>query len=410
MTTPLTVFIRGFAPPVRSISVCTFLLPAWASSTLVQQQVWDTRRGDVRQCRASQDQFIRGVRAYSTVPSSPARNSNVEPPASSEPPTRPAASYTDRESIDPSDFKYPLSILDSSRNKSPRGLLATLALEAGELKGFHTLAQALIQIQREPSTVQDEVTLVSVQSSLFRGAQATMSLEKLTNDWFSFDILKVPSTAQTPLAQATEDWQMQRQNEESRAHHEAIGELWYTLGEIAIRASNWNISEGDRLMHHAYIILAEMHSHGLVPSDAYGFENSSVPRPRRKPPYLHILGSRMMATISDAKWKAQSYEGSAAGDQLTSDVPENLYDDPNPRVRRLHPNVWLEFILWACVRQGYFIEAAKLLSISCLAQGGEGWMALSWDQVLELQIDHHKRHQSWFDRVMTLVEGYSEGL
>jgi hypothetical protein len=200
-------------------------------------------------------------------------------------------------------------------------LLATLALQDGELKDFHSLAQSLIQIQTNPSIVQDKATLVSVQSSLFRGAQADMSLEQYTNDWFSFENPTGPSTVQMPLAQATEDWQRQRRNEESRAHHEAIGELWYTLGEIAIRASSLSIGEEDRLMQHAYLILAEMHSHGLVPSDAYGFEDLSVPKPRRKPPYLHTLGSRMMATISDAQWKAQSYESSAAGDQLTPDAP-----------------------------------------------------------------------------------------
>lgn len=408
MTASLACLTRGFAPSRQQTLLGTSRLPVWLWSVFVQHDARRFFRQIVLQ-RAINPQLAASTHSTTRKSTGVSSDGKLDVSDESEQPT---GSHDDGNPHEHHKFRFPLSILYHARkkkNQSTSGLLTNLASQDSSLREFQSLACALLQLRIEQASSQDESLTITQPLSLFSDSQTVTSLETFTEKLFSFEKSANTKPIETVFSQVSEDWGRRRRDEESQAYCDSIGELWYALGDITIRASNMTVNEADRLMYHAYLVLAEMHSHGFVPSDTYGFDDSSVPKPRRKPPYLHTLGSRMMATLSDAEWKTHSQNRSSDSDGSAHNTLENIYYDPSPRVRRLHPNTWLEFVLWSCVRQRYFVEAAKLLSVSCLAQERGNWVLLTWDQVLELQVDHHKRHQSWFDRVMTLVEGYNEG-
>ncbi|KAI4155103.1 MAG: hypothetical protein LQ340_001222 [Diploschistes diacapsis] len=172
------------------------------------------------------------------------------------------------------------------------------------------------------------------------------------------------------------------------------------------------------MMAFIHQLIAHIHSEGAISPSIYQFESSDVSAPLRKPPFLHLMSSRIMTALSDAVWKVTEPKLMGDAALVAATYAYKGYEMPgselNPRVRLLGPEVWLEFILWSCVHGSYFIEAGKLIEHVQRQRGNQEWKTKSWEHIQEsldqkwATVKDPDRVRSWFDRIAGTAEGYSE--
>ena len=198
----------------------------------------------------------------------------------------------------------------------------------------------------------------------------------------------------------------------------AMGQVWQCLGHVIIEASNLEVHDRSRMMSFVYQVIAHVHTEGAASPRIYRFDSSEVFPPICKPPYLHMMSSRIMAALSDAMWKITEPKLMGDAAMVAANYAYKGLEMPgselNPRVQPLGPEVWLEFILWSCVHGSYLVEAGNLIQHASRQWGRQKWKTRGWGDLQEAlnkkwENERDKsRLRQWFDRIAGAREAYSE--
>ena len=155
---------------------------------------------------------------------------------------------------------------------------------------------------------------------------------------------------------------------------------WTTLARIVLRAADVDSDVAQDYMSTAQLILSTLHNLEMVPNEVYTYTTSSWSSYIKKPPILHLVSSRILTALSDAKWRAQQNDAIAQATALGMSLKEISESVPGGRfrlkVRPLAPEIWLEFILWCCVHGGYWKAATDIIIM--LSKSENPWFAVRW--------------------------------
>ena len=196
-----------------------------------------------------------------------------------------------------------------------------------------------------------------------------------------------------------------------------IGQVWQCLGHVVIEASNLDMQDQSRMMSYVYQLVAHIHSTGVISPSIYQFNPGSTSFPLGKPPFLHMMSSRIMVSLSDAMWKDTEPKLMADAAVVAATYKYKGLEMPgselSPRVRTLGPEVWLELILWSCVHGSYFKEAGELIRHACATRRPWRWKTRCWTELqeaLDRRVAQKRKKSSlasWFNRIAGTSEGYS---
>ena len=147
-------------------------------------------------------------------------------------------------------------------------------------------------------------------------------------------------------------------------HRRAIGEVLRSVGDMIIQLADQSSSQAKETMSHILQIIARLHQINALPPNLYRQTAHAHGSTLYRPPTLHLWSSRILASMSDAVWNAR-------GARATAEVkaPDRSDNPSDPRVRQefklntieLGPEIWMEFILWACVQGEFTLEGARIL-------------------------------------------------
>lgn len=209
-----------------------------------------------------------------------------------------------------------------------------------------------------------------------------------------------------------------RQDTGANRWERLFGQVWRCLGHVMLAATREQSPSQVDMIGFVLQVIAAMHSHGIVSEAIYLFEANEVPTTSRKPPFLHLMSSRIMTSVSDIVWKkvepdlirdvAYVVAKHAHEGEITS------AGDFSPRLRPLKNEVWLEFILWSCIHGSHFQEGLEIINSMNMGDEHQRWSTVPW-YVLQETLDAKLLEQrdirnarSWYERLASSLEGYSE--
>lgn len=168
---------------------------------------------------------------------------------------------------------------------------------------------------------------------------------------------------------------------DARGREKPMQAILPILAELTLAASSPSQMANDTTMRTVHRIIARMHSLDLVPSEVYDYSLPCGPTTTQRPPIMHLLSSRILTSISDAVWCSQQDEAIAqALDSGKSrfEVGRSVPGGPvRPRVSKLGPEPWIEFLLWCCVDGGYTSAGVRIINL--LHQSpGDPWFPINW--------------------------------
>lgn len=165
--------------------------------------------------------------------------------------------------------------------------------------------------------------------------------------------------------------------------HDALGMIWRGLGNMTIACSDGEVKP------EILEIIAFLHHQGFMPSLIYDSKPSSDPTAIQQSPILNLLSSRILTSLSDAAWRAHEKsvveEAKRVGSDSVSLRPEIPGSAYRVRVTGLKPEVWLELILWSCLRGEWAEEGMKILEKLHATQDQYQWSPLSWRSLVSTQ-------------------------
>jgi hypothetical protein len=161
----------------------------------------------------------------------------------------------------------------------------------------------------------------------------------------------------------------------NRLRHAAVGQIWRSIGRMTQACA------GDAIAPEILEVIAHLHHTEIMPASIYEFEPNAHDLAIRAPPLLSFLSSRILTSLSDAAWRGHEKliieEAKAKGDAYSAMRPEMASSSYRVRVAGLKTEVWMELILWACLRGGWVQEGAQiLLSLSA----DKSWKPISWQE------------------------------
>ncbi|KAF2852189.1 hypothetical protein T440DRAFT_466896 [Plenodomus tracheiphilus IPT5] len=165
-----------------------------------------------------------------------------------------------------------------------------------------------------------------------------------------------------------------------------LGQLWQSLGNLILAASERSGTDGNTIMPHVLEIIAYLHHVGFIPESVYSYRPRSNDYTLQQPPTLHMLSSKILTALSDAAWKAhESSVKSAKGGVKVSyflghEIPGSRYKIV---VSEVAPELWLELVLWSCLRGGWILDGAALLRRVALRRGEQKWALISWREIMQ---------------------------
>lgn len=308
----------------------------------------------------------------------------------------------------------PKSLSDDALNF---GVLSYVALKQRRWPAVLWLVEALLKFKpAHQATISDVVLKHSPWSKL--GSVDEMSETRLI-------FIEPPSDIAEPIAtmdSITGSIECWAGGELIAAYRGAIGQVWYLLGHVIIDAAAREPDEQKKLMSYVHEIIASLHHHDVVAPSIYEHNSSEVPASLRKPPTLAAVRSRILTIISDSAWKAEQRKNITEAEQLGASHIRKAQDLPwtvwEPRLHTLGPEIWLDFVLWACIQGGWVKEAGRL--VWELVEGSDGgkWSAISWDMIQKVTFDKealsNAQQPSWFTaqlhKLSGAIEGYSYGI
>ncbi|KAI9809532.1 MAG: hypothetical protein M1826_003824 [Phylliscum demangeonii] len=171
------------------------------------------------------------------------------------------------------------------------------------------------------------------------------------------------------------------------SRREVLEYVWQSLASMIVAAADDGGSRSDQIMPHVLQIMAHLyHSNALSPHFY-----SPVPAPDRdghvqRSPTLHLLSSRILASMSDASGKAG--QELVAAHAAPPGPPDTLLGVQIPapsfemKMRELGPEVWMELVLWAALDEGLASAAANiLLQMKARLSLKSRWRTVPWRAV-----------------------------
>ncbi|KZF19704.1 hypothetical protein L228DRAFT_285643 [Xylona heveae TC161] len=173
----------------------------------------------------------------------------------------------------------------------------------------------------------------------------------------------------------------------SKTYRDLLAEFWQSIGHFIIISGNQSEQEAQRILSFVRQILAHFHHVGVVSNSIYRYIPEAELPVLHKPPTLHLLSSRILASLSDASWRAREEEVLAEAKTVGAESNYKGYQLPSARyklkVREIGPEVWMEFVLWSCVEDRLIGASAWLLKkmSGSEAIGGRAWAVVNWETI-----------------------------
>ncbi|KAI7975806.1 hypothetical protein EIK77_005556 [Talaromyces pinophilus] len=159
-----------------------------------------------------------------------------------------------------------------------------------------------------------------------------------------------------------------------------MGEVWQSLAFIVLSAANKTAQESELAMSYVYRTLAHLHQSGNISDAIYKFTNRTDNGDTFRPPGMHLLSTHIMNVLSDAAWLDHEAEVTRKAKAAGEDSPFRPF---KMGIRHLGPQIWLEFILWACIEQGHMKEGLWILKHLRGSNYGAAWKVVSWGPLLD---------------------------
>lgn len=174
-------------------------------------------------------------------------------------------------------------------------------------------------------------------------------------------------------------------NARRRAVRQAIGQLWRSLGNFIIAAADDGDNINDSIMSPVLEVIAHFHHIGLIPEAVYAHKAPQDEYALRQPPTLHLLSTQILTALSDASWRAHEASVEVATERLNAsyflghEIPGSRY---KLKITQVVPELWLEFVLWACLHGGWLLDGSAILHKMSSDSKGHGWGLISWRELL----------------------------
>lgn len=175
-------------------------------------------------------------------------------------------------------------------------------------------------------------------------------------------------------------------NPKSVLTRDAVGILLHGLGQMIMHASTTaSTIQSQDVMNHVLDTMAILHHNGIIPEFTYRATSSELYSAKAAPSYLDELFSPLLSSILDAEWNlfqdTPEHASYASGAQTK--IPGFEFSDHhNPmRILPFAHSIWLELILWICLRGGYLPHGFAILqqiASTRITQQSNPWTIASW--------------------------------
>lgn len=169
---------------------------------------------------------------------------------------------------------------------------------------------------------------------------------------------------------------------------QALGQLWRSLGYMILVAAEKSNDEEPAIMPHVLEIIAFLHHAGFVPDSVYTYRPRKDQYALQQPPTLHMLSSKILTALSDASWNAHEASVKTAKDRVNAsyflghEIPGSRY---KIEVTEIAPELWLELVLWSCLRGGYILDGAAILEQLAGREDSQRWGLISWREIMQAE-------------------------
>lgn len=153
-----------------------------------------------------------------------------------------------------------------------------------------------------------------------------------------------------------------------------VSQVFICLGEIIFSAADYSPEKQQPAMSCVFRILARLHHSDFIPDRVYRYSPPHKNETTFRPPGMHLLATHIMRILSDAAWA--DHEAEIAKGEESPFVPFKMGS------RELGPEIWLEFVLWCCVENGFF-DIVGLLHRLVSRRGDNRWHLRSWKPFLQ---------------------------
>ena len=151
-----------------------------------------------------------------------------------------------------------------------------------------------------------------------------------------------------------------------------LGQIWRSLGYLILTASTQSTSDSRKIMFHVLAAIATLHHNGIVSDSVYSYSATTHATGLQQPPILHMLSTRILASLSDAAWYAQT---ASVGKQ----TPRYGVERYKFLVDELGHEIWLELVLWSCLHGKWVADGAAILTETIETSK---WSLISWRSIL----------------------------
>jgi hypothetical protein len=179
------------------------------------------------------------------------------------------------------------------------------------------------------------------------------------------------------------DWLTQERDITQELQIAGLGQVWRSLGNFVLLASSSNDTNVSQdIMDQALSALAILHHNGIMPNTTYIFESTSPTYPFA----IEKLSQVMLMAILDAEWNLNQSDLPGAADytsQAQFEIPGFQFSDlHNPeRILPYAHSIWLELILWACLKGRWVVDGMDILHRVIQQHHGQGWSIIPSHQL-----------------------------
>ena len=168
---------------------------------------------------------------------------------------------------------------------------------------------------------------------------------------------------------------------------EWLGQIWATLAFMILHATDYPIDNeySEKIMSFVLELVAHLHHIDAIPSTIYTYRDLGETSGIHKPPTLSLMAYRIMAILSDTAWKAQDAENrknaKKVGAGLLHEGQKVLDITAQRQISGVGKEIWMDLILWCCVEDGFYSEAAWIVSEMLKRKGGMAWKVADWSEI-----------------------------
>lgn len=269
------------------------------------------------------------------------------------------------------------TLLFQARNLENLDLLAHLGFQLRRWSAVHALVNKLL----DSTEALKEVSKVQLPSNIEWGTQS--SLDDLTSrnyHWNRRADIRLKSDGQSSSASKMDLDAITDRPFALWLSQIIMREVWQSLGHIILEAADLSPNESRLPMSYVYQILARLHHSDSIPDSVYKYLRPQNLEAPFRPPGMFLLSTHIMNVLSDTVWLAHEAEVSARAAAAGDKSPFRPFKMP---IRELGPEIWLEFVLWCCVEDGFVKEGVWILQRMKAREGDLAWSVKSWKPLLE---------------------------